>query len=73
LKRHRAADGQAAWSASRNTRDDPRWRPQPAAARALAAYITRFYSTVRLRLVFGIMRDQSRAEIAAILFPWPGR
>ncbi len=41
----------------------------PAAARALAAYITRFYSTVRLRLVFGIMRDKAAAEIAAILFP----
>jgi dihydrofolate synthase/folylpolyglutamate synthase len=41
----------------------------PAAARALAAYITRFYSTVRLRLVFGIMRDKSAAEIAGILFP----
>ena len=41
----------------------------PAAARALAAYITRFYSTVRLHLIFGIMRDKAAAEIAAILFP----
>jgi len=41
----------------------------PAAARALAAYITRFYSLARLRLIFGIMRDKSAAEIAGILFP----
>jgi dihydrofolate synthase/folylpolyglutamate synthase len=41
----------------------------PAAARALAAYITRFYAHARLRLIFGIMRDKSAAEIAAILFP----
>ena len=31
--------------------------------------ITRFYSTVRLHLIFGIMRDKAAAEIAAILFP----
>ena len=41
----------------------------PAAARALAAYITRFYAGARLRLIFGIMRDKAAAEIAAILFP----
>jgi dihydrofolate synthase/folylpolyglutamate synthase len=41
----------------------------PAAARALAAYITRFYPTARLRLIFGIMRDKAAAEIAGILFP----
>jgi dihydrofolate synthase/folylpolyglutamate synthase len=41
----------------------------PAAARALAAYITRFYATARLRLIFGIMRDKAAAEIAGILFP----
>ena len=41
----------------------------PAAARALAAYITRFYATARLRMIFGIMRDKAAAEIAAILFP----
>jgi dihydrofolate synthase/folylpolyglutamate synthase len=41
----------------------------PAAARALAAYIARFYAHARLRLIFGIMRDKSAAEIAGILFP----
>jgi dihydrofolate synthase/folylpolyglutamate synthase len=41
----------------------------PAAARALAAYITRFYVRTRLRLIFGIMRDKAAAEIAGILFP----
>jgi dihydrofolate synthase/folylpolyglutamate synthase len=41
----------------------------PAAARALAAYITGFYAGARLRLIFGIMRDKAAAEIAGILFP----
>jgi dihydrofolate synthase / folylpolyglutamate synthase len=41
----------------------------PAAARALAAYIARFYAHTRLRLIFGIMRDKAAAEIAGILFP----
>jgi dihydrofolate synthase/folylpolyglutamate synthase len=41
----------------------------PAAARALAAYINRFYGRARLRLIFGIMRDKAAAEIAGILFP----
>ena len=41
----------------------------PAAARALAAYIARFYAPARLRLIFGIMRDKAAAEIAGILFP----
>ncbi len=41
----------------------------PAAARALAAYIGRFYSHSPLRLIFGIMRDKAAAEIAGILFP----
>ena len=41
----------------------------PAAARALAAYIARFYAATRLRLIFGIMRDKAAAEIAGILFP----
>jgi dihydrofolate synthase/folylpolyglutamate synthase len=41
----------------------------PAAARALAAYIARFYSQARLGLIFGIMRDKAAAEIAGILFP----
>ena len=41
----------------------------PAAARALAAYIDRFYSRRRISLVYGTMRDKSVAEIAGILFP----
>jgi len=41
----------------------------PAAARALAQYITRFYAGRRLHLIFGIMRDKAAAEIAGILFP----
>jgi len=41
----------------------------PAAARALAAYIARFYAGRRLHLIFGIMRDKAAAEIAGILFP----
>ncbi|MGO9008717.1 MAG: bifunctional folylpolyglutamate synthase/dihydrofolate synthase [Bryobacteraceae bacterium] len=41
----------------------------PAAARALAAYIARFYAHSPLRLIFGIMRDKAAAEIAGILFP----
>ncbi len=41
----------------------------PAAARALAAYIGRFYADARLRLICGIMRDKAAAEIAGILFP----
>jgi len=41
----------------------------PAGARALAAYIDRFYSGRRVRLIFGAMRDKAIAEIAGILFP----
>jgi dihydrofolate synthase/folylpolyglutamate synthase len=41
----------------------------PAGARALAAYIVRFYAGRRVRLIFGAMRDKSVAEIGAILFP----
>lgn len=41
----------------------------PAGARALAAYMDRFYSHRRIRLVFGAMRDKAIAEIAGILFP----
>ena len=41
----------------------------PAAARAVAAYVARFYAAARLRLIFGIMRDKAAAEIAGILFP----
>src|SRR6202161_370580 len=41
----------------------------PAGARALAAYIDRFYSHRRVRLIYGAMRDKAIAEIAGILFP----
>jgi dihydrofolate synthase/folylpolyglutamate synthase len=41
----------------------------PSGARALAAYMDRFYSHRRIRLVFGAMRDKAIAEIAGILFP----
>jgi dihydrofolate synthase/folylpolyglutamate synthase len=41
----------------------------PAGARALAAYIDRFYRHRRLRLIFGAMRDKAVAEIGGILFP----
>lgn len=41
----------------------------PAGARALAAYIRRFYSGRRVRLIFGTMRDKAVDEIAGILFP----
>jgi dihydrofolate synthase/folylpolyglutamate synthase len=41
----------------------------PAGARALAAYIDRFYAGRRVRLIFGAMRDKAIDEIAGILFP----
>jgi len=41
----------------------------PAGARALAAYIQRFYANRRIRLIFGAMRDKAVAEIGGILFP----
>jgi len=41
----------------------------PAGARALAAYIDRFYGARRVRLIYGAMRDKSIAEIGGILFP----
>lgn len=41
----------------------------PAGARALAAYIDRFYSRRRVRLIYGAMRDKAVAEIGGILFP----
>jgi dihydrofolate synthase/folylpolyglutamate synthase len=41
----------------------------PAGARALAAYIDRFYSGRRVRLIFGAMRDKAVDEIGGILFP----
>jgi dihydrofolate synthase/folylpolyglutamate synthase len=41
----------------------------PAGARALAAYIQRFYSERRVVLVYGAMRDKAVEEITGILFP----
>ena len=41
----------------------------PASARALAAYIERFYASRRVRLIYGAMRDKAIAEMAGILFP----
>jgi dihydrofolate synthase/folylpolyglutamate synthase len=41
----------------------------PAGARALAAYIERFYAGRCVRLVYGAMRDKAIDEIAGILFP----
>jgi dihydrofolate synthase/folylpolyglutamate synthase len=41
----------------------------PAGARALAAYIDRFYGHRRVRLIYGAMRDKAIDEISGILFP----
>jgi dihydrofolate synthase/folylpolyglutamate synthase len=41
----------------------------PAGARALAAYIDRFYAGRPVRLIFGTMRDKAIDEISGILFP----
>jgi dihydrofolate synthase/folylpolyglutamate synthase len=41
----------------------------PAGARALAAYIDRFYSDRTVWLIYGAMRDKAVEEIAGILFP----
>jgi dihydrofolate synthase/folylpolyglutamate synthase len=41
----------------------------PAGARALAAYIDRFYRGRRVRMIYGTMRDKAVDEIGGILFP----
>jgi len=41
----------------------------PAGARALAAYIDRFYADRHVRLIYGAMRDKAIDEIVGILFP----
>jgi dihydrofolate synthase/folylpolyglutamate synthase len=41
----------------------------PAGARALAAYIDRFYHHRRVRLIYGAMRDKAIDETSGILFP----
>jgi dihydrofolate synthase/folylpolyglutamate synthase len=41
----------------------------PAGARALAAYLDRFYRDRRVRMIFGAMRDKAVEEVCGILFP----
>lgn len=41
----------------------------PSGARALAAYIERFYANRKITLIYGAMRDKAVAEMAGILFP----
>lgn len=41
----------------------------PAGARALAAYMDRFYDPARVWLIYGAMRDKAVAEMTALLFP----
>ena len=41
----------------------------PAGARALAAYLDRFYSRRCVRLIYGAMRDKAVEEVCGILFP----
>ena len=41
----------------------------PPAARALAAYIDRFYAGRRVWLIYGAMRDKAIAEMGGMLFP----
>ncbi len=45
----------------------------PAGARALAAYVDRFYRHRRIWLIFGVMRDKAVAEVGGILFPKAAR
>jgi dihydrofolate synthase/folylpolyglutamate synthase len=41
----------------------------PAGARALAAYIRRFYATEPVRIIYGAMRDKAIDEVTDVLFP----
>ncbi len=41
----------------------------PAGARALAAYLKRFYPGRRIWMIFGAMKDKAVTEVAEILFP----
>ncbi len=45
----------------------------PAGARALAAYIDRFYTDRRVWLIYGAMRDKAVGEMGGILFPKAAR
>jgi dihydrofolate synthase / folylpolyglutamate synthase len=44
----------------------------PAGARALAAYIERFYAGRRVVLIYGAMRDKAVDEMTGVLFPHAG-
>ncbi|HEY1756298.1 MAG TPA: folylpolyglutamate synthase/dihydrofolate synthase family protein [Bryobacteraceae bacterium] len=44
----------------------------PAGARALARYLTRFYAGQKIWMIFGAMRDKAIEEVAEILFPMAG-
>lgn len=41
----------------------------PAGARALSAYIDRFYGDRRIWMIYGAMRDKAIQEVAGVLFP----
>src|SRR5207253_7345064 len=41
----------------------------PAGARALRAYIERFYAGRKIWMIYGAMRDKAVAEMTGILFP----
>ncbi len=41
----------------------------PAGARALAAFLDRFYTGRRVRMIYGAMRDKAVEEVCGILFP----
>jgi dihydrofolate synthase/folylpolyglutamate synthase len=45
----------------------------PSGARALAAYIERFFHSRRVWIVYGAMRDKAVSEMAAVLFPLAAR
>ena len=45
----------------------------PAGARALAAYLERFYRDRQITMIFGAMRDKAIAEITGALFPLAAR
>jgi dihydrofolate synthase/folylpolyglutamate synthase len=45
----------------------------PAGARALAAYVDRFYAGEPLTLIYGAMRDKAVEEVAGTLFPRFGK
>lgn len=58
-------------------RERPDWildgAHNPAGARALAAYLDRFYAGRKIWLIYGAMRDKAIAEVSGILFPGAAR